>query len=123
TFGAFFAVGIAARVNRGFEEGDRPGGRVSPGVLRADVLQHRADDERPPALGRGAGPARPGVRGEPVRVRDLDRAGDLVALLPRGSGRGGQVKWKRPTVRRPTPTPPGNWPGSRRNRCCRPRGG
>ena len=110
TFGAFYSGRlVSTRCHLRFEARDQSGRCLSPDLLRPDLLQHRPGNQHPPALGRWAGPARPRLCGEPVRICDLDRVIDLLALLSRHARNRRQVRWKHPKFHPAMKRRLGNW--------------
>ena len=87
-FLAFFVllgVGVSRSHPSAVAEGGRGRGRSVPRLLlRDDVLRHRHGLQLQETVGRGAGPPGGGLRGVPVRFRDLDRPADLFPVFPRG---------------------------------------
>jgi hypothetical protein len=94
-------LSCARHPGRGRQE--RPGrnrrGQHLPGhLLHPDLLLDRRAVGFQVAVAGGLRQARRGLRGQPVRLRGLGRAGDFVDLLPRRhSAAGGLTKCRRPT--------------------------
>ena len=71
---------------------DRRGQHVPRDLLRPDVLLDRRAVELPEALAGGHRQARRGLCRQPVRLRDLGRPADLVAVLQRRQAAARQLK-------------------------------